>query len=99
MTMQTKLFEPAEFEAEPWQVPANLKRIEFIPWVKQKAVELARRWHVEECRVPLQHYDSKEDWLEWDFARGKTQFEGDDENLIETWLRTQYEEELRNEIR
>lgn len=47
MTTQTKLFEPAEFEAEPWQVPANLKRIEFIPWVKHNAVELARRYESE----------------------------------------------------
>lgn len=43
MKEQTKLFEPNEFEAEPWQVPANLKRIDFIPWVKQNAAELARR--------------------------------------------------------
>lgn len=96
MTTQTKLFEPSEFEAEPWQVPASLKRIEFIPWVKQNAAELARRWHIEECRENPMFYDADDSGLKWDFELGRTRFECDDDNLIEIWLRTQYEDALRN---
>lgn len=41
MKEQTKLFEPNEFEAEPWQVPANLKRISMLDWTRQNAERLA----------------------------------------------------------
>lgn len=96
MKPQTTLFDQSAFPAEPCEIPPNVKRIEFIPWVKQNAAELAREWHVSECREDPRFYDAEDSVLQWDFELGRTRFEGDDDNLIEQWLRTKYEEELRN---
>lgn len=93
MTPQTKLFEPAEFEAEPWQVPAELKRIEFIPWVKQNAVELARRYESEVLGLTSGFEDSE--LIDY-FSRGVVVLLDEIGGLIEPWLRTKYEEELIN---
>lgn len=87
MKEQTKLFEPNEFEAEPWQVPANLKRIEFIPWVKQNAEELARRYESEVLELTSRFEDSK---LIAFLMDGTVEILDDLGNEIEPWLRAQY---------
>lgn len=50
MTTQTKLFEPAEFQAEPWEIPASLKCVSMKDWVRENAVELANNFCKERPR-------------------------------------------------
>lgn len=93
MREQTKLFEPSEFEAEPWEVPANLKHITFIAWVKQNAVELSRRYESEVLELTNRFEDSE---LIAFLQDGDVDLLDDLGNEIEPWLRTQYEEAFRN---
>ena len=95
MNKQPTLFDISECTAEPWKIPADLKRIEFIPWVKQNARELARGWFIEVCNESPEIADEDGD-LQWDFEQGKTKFVGDDYNLIEKWLLKKYGDALKN---
>lgn len=96
MNQQNTLFDISECTAETWQIPDNLKRIDFIPWVKKNALKLARGWYIEVCNESPDTADYDGD-LQWDFELGRTRFDGDDYNLIEKWLLKKYGGALKNE--
>ncbi len=82
---QAKLFEPASFPSEPWEIPANVKRVSMKDWVRENAVEIANAF----CKE-RPNYSFLDNDLVREFRLGIFPI-----NAIREWAEKKYQEAIQ----
>lgn len=86
MKTQTTLFDKSAFPADPWEIPANLKRIGMKEWVRENAVELANTFCKERPKFSFLDNDLIEEFVHWKIQAG----------FVRVWVEKKYEEAMQH---
>lgn len=86
MNQQLTLFDISECTAEPWEIPATLRRVEMIVWLRESAYELAHIFCNERPKFSFLDND-----LVHDFRHGKFPNE-----FVRKWVEKKYQEAMKH---